>query len=349
MERPVAVLDADGGGLRLLAELNKRLPAEEYVYLADAGRGPYGRTPVAEARRWTEEGAYFLLRFDPKLLVVGSHTMGAVAGEHLRKSLPVPVFSPVGLLTREAVERGGAASLGVLPPGSSNHVQHRPGILEGPGSAVARGRVVALLASDTSLASGVYQEALAKAAVKGVLCPASELTEALAAGAVAAEEGVAQPAPSGRGASPARRGGGTNGRETPSATGESPRWRAGEQGPGRLGALLEKTLAPALEARPRVQAVLLGESALGLVAPLIRQFVGPEVPVIDVLARLAGEVERMLALTRTLRPPGGAGRRYFLASGDAERFAERGATLYGGPLGHVVMVSPQQFFAQRGA
>jgi glutamate racemase len=111
---------------------------------------------------------------------------------------------------------------------------------------------------------------------------------------------------------------------------------------------VRETLAAALEAEPRVGAVLLAESALGLVAPLIRQFVGPEVPVIEVLAELAGEVERMLALTRTLRAPGGAGARYFLASGDVESFGERGAALYGGPLGHVVNASPQRFFEQRG-
>jgi glutamate racemase len=295
MERPVALLDGDGGGLRLLAELTRQVPAEDYVYLADSARGPYGRAAAADVRRWTEEGAYFLLRFDPKVLVLADHTMGALAGESLRVKFPVPVFSPGALLCREAAERGF--------------------------------RVVAVLGSETSLASGFYQEALAKAGVRGVLCPASALTEAVADGCCQAPEG-----PLASGARPAP------------FTGT----RADPEGPaGRLGMLLGEALAPALESEPRVEAVLLAESALGLLTPLVEELMGPGVTVIDVTARLAGEVERLLALTRTLRPPGGEGARHFLASGDVNCFGERAAALYGGPLGRVGRASPQRFFAPR--
>jgi glutamate racemase len=110
---------------------------------------------------------------------------------------------------------------------------------------------------------------------------------------------------------------------------------------------VEEALAPALESEPRVEAVLLAESALGLVTPLVEQVMGPEVPVMEVLAELAGEVERMLSLSGVLRPPGAEGSRHFLASGDVDRFRERGAALYGGPLGRVVRASPQRFFEPR--
>ena len=301
MERPVALLDSDGGGLRLLAELTRRLPAEDYVYLADSARGPYGRATVAEARLWTEQGAYFLLRFDPKVLALASHTMGALAGERLRKSFPVPVFSPCGLLARRLVEPG-AYEVG------AGGVPGLPGLPAGRGAGPG---VVALLASDTSLASGFYQEALAKARASAVPCPASELTEALADGAAEGERGK------------------------PGAA-------------ARLAALVEKALAPALAAEPRVEAVLLAESALELVAPFVRQLLGSEVLVVSVLAQLAGEVERLLTLAGTLRPPAGEGLRYFLASGDVERFRERGAALYGAALGRVVAASPGRFFEQIG-
>jgi glutamate racemase len=287
MERPVALLDGDGGGLRLLAELTRQVPAEDYVYLADSARGPYGRASAADVRRWTEEGAYFLLRFDPKVLVVADHTMGALAGESLRKKFPVPVFSPCALLCREAAERPVSAPVSRGAPGA---------------------RVVAVLGSETSLASGFYQEALARVGVRGILCPASALAEAVADGLRQAPEG--QPA-------------------------------------GRLGTLVEEALAPALEGEPRVEAVLLAESALGLVTPLVERVVGPEVPVMEVLAELAGEVERMLSLSGVLRPPGAEGSRHFLASGDVDRFRERGAALYGGPLGRVGRASPQRFFEPR--
>jgi len=217
--------------------------------------------------------------------------MGALAGERLRKKFPVPVFSPCALLCREAAERPVPA----------------------PTTQTPGARVVAVLGSETSLASGFYQEALARVGVRGILCPASALAEAVAEGLRQAREG--QPA-------------------------------------GTLETLVEEALAPALESEARVEAVLLAESALGLVTPLVERVVGPGIPVIEVLAELAGEVERMLSLSGVLRPPGAdgsrkAGARHFLASGDVDRFRERGAALFGGPLGRVVKASPQSFFEPR--
>jgi len=152
MERPIAILDSGVGGLRVMAELARRLPAEDVIYLADTARGPYGRSPVAEVRRWTEECAYYMLRFDPKVLVVTCHTMGAAAGEFLRKRLRVPVFLSPGLLCQSGLAERTAGA-------------------------------VAILASETSLASGCYQRALGQAGVEVVCCPASELLEALEQGA----------------------------------------------------------------------------------------------------------------------------------------------------------------------
>ena len=157
MERPIAVLDSGVGGLRVMAALARQLPAEDIVYLADTARGPYGRRPMAEVRRWAEECAYFLLRFEPKVLVVACHTAGAVAGEPLRRKFPVPVFLAPGLLCQRAAAEPTA------------------------------GRVV-LLASETALAAGFYQEALREVAV--VCCPATELLEALEGGAPSSEAGL---------------------------------------------------------------------------------------------------------------------------------------------------------------
>jgi len=267
MERPIAILASDVGGLRVMTALARRAPAEDFIYLADTGRGPYGGCPVAEVRRWTEQCAYYLLRFDPKVLVVACYTMGAVAGEHLRKKLPVPAFLAPGLLRQRA-------------------------------EAEATAGTVALLASETALATGFYPSVLGGARV--VCCPATELLEALAGRA---------------------------------ATGEKD-----------IRALLERALTPAR--RADAGAVLLGEVSLGEVGPLVAETLGPDVRVIDVVEELVEEVERMLAMTVLSRPRGGDGGRYVFVSGDAEEFRERGARVYGEPLGRVDVASPQRFFQQ---
>ena len=50
--RPVGVFDSGVGGLTVLHELLVRLPHEDYLYLADSARLPYGaRAPERAARR----------------------------------------------------------------------------------------------------------------------------------------------------------------------------------------------------------------------------------------------------------------------------------------------------------
>ena len=46
--RPIAVFDSGVGGLTVLHELLVQLPHEDFVYLGDTARFPYGERPAAE-------------------------------------------------------------------------------------------------------------------------------------------------------------------------------------------------------------------------------------------------------------------------------------------------------------
>ena len=285
MEKPIAILDSGVGGLRVMAALARQLPAEDIIYLGDTGRGPYGRGPMAEVRRWAEECAYFLLRFGPKVLVVACHTAGAVAGESLREKFPVPVFLAPGLLCQRAA------------------VETTTG-------------VVALLASETALAVGFYQEALGEVAL--ACCPATGLLEAL------------------EGRAPIRR------------PADEAALRAA------LERSLAPACDAAARNGTEVEVVLLGEASLGGVGPLVEELLGAGVRVVEVAEALAGEVARTLATGPPAggRPPGrttrmsGKGGRYIFVSGDVEHFRRWGPLLYGGPLGRVDVASPERFFRQ---
>ena len=78
-ERPIAVFDSGVGGLTVLAELRRRLPAEPTLYLGDNGRAPYGPRPADEVRRFTLEAADWLLAQDVKLLIIACNTATARA------------------------------------------------------------------------------------------------------------------------------------------------------------------------------------------------------------------------------------------------------------------------------
>ena len=67
--QPVGVFDSGVGGLTVLHELLVSLPAEDYLYLGDTARFPYGERTQAELEAFAIEIAEYLLAAGAKLLV----------------------------------------------------------------------------------------------------------------------------------------------------------------------------------------------------------------------------------------------------------------------------------------
>jgi glutamate racemase len=93
--RAIGVFDSGVGGLTVLSELHRRLPNESTVYLGDNARAPYGPRDADEVRRFTLEGVDWLLRQDPKLLVLACNTATSQALDAVRAASPVPVLGVV--------------------------------------------------------------------------------------------------------------------------------------------------------------------------------------------------------------------------------------------------------------
>ena len=58
--RPIGVFDSGVGGLTVLHECLVTLPHEDFTYVGDNARLPYGPRPLAEIRRYAHEVAAFL-------------------------------------------------------------------------------------------------------------------------------------------------------------------------------------------------------------------------------------------------------------------------------------------------
>src|SRR4029450_5794297 len=89
-ELPIAVFDSGVGGLTVLHEFLVSLPEEDYVYLGDDARFPYGAKQPDELRECVERNTRYLLERGAKLLVIactpaagaGLQTARAVAAQH---------------------------------------------------------------------------------------------------------------------------------------------------------------------------------------------------------------------------------------------------------------------------
>jgi glutamate racemase len=134
-QRPVGVFDSGVGGLTVLHELLVRLPHEDYVYLADSARLPYGDRRPDELREFALEVAEELLGRGIKLLVVACNSATAAALPALQERLMETTL--------------GVEALGVVQPAAVQAV-----------AATRRGRV-GVLGTPATVATGAYAAAIA--------------------------------------------------------------------------------------------------------------------------------------------------------------------------------------------
>jgi glutamate racemase len=97
--RAVGVFDSGMGGLTVLHECLVTMPHEDFVYLGDAARLPYGPRPLAEISRFAREIGRFLVGEDVKLILVACNAATSAALPELQADLDVPV---VGVIVPEA-------------------------------------------------------------------------------------------------------------------------------------------------------------------------------------------------------------------------------------------------------
>jgi glutamate racemase len=135
-ERPVAVFDSGVGGLTVLHELLVALPHEDFLYLGDTARFPYGERTVEELERFSLEIAEVLLAERAKLLVVACNTATAAALPALQRRMMETTL--------------GVDVLAVVRPEAAKAV------------AQTRNGRIGLLATPATVRSGAYDRAVAQ-------------------------------------------------------------------------------------------------------------------------------------------------------------------------------------------
>jgi glutamate racemase len=105
-ELPVAVFDSGVGGLTVLHECLVSLPHEDFLYLGDTARFPYGDRSRAQLEGFACELADILLEHGTKLMVVACNSATSAALPALRTRLEgrVPLVTVVAPESRLAAE-----------------------------------------------------------------------------------------------------------------------------------------------------------------------------------------------------------------------------------------------------
>lgn len=119
-EAPVGVFDSGVGGLSVLAEINRLLPNESLLYVADCGHIPYGEKSPEFIRQRCRQVAEFFQQQGAKAMVLACNTATVAAVADLRERYPQwplvgmePAVKPAAAATRSGVV-GVLATTGTL-------------------------------------------------------------------------------------------------------------------------------------------------------------------------------------------------------------------------------------------
>lgn len=167
---PVGVFDSGVGGLTILRDLLRELPAERFLYVGDTGNCPYGVRPRAEIQTLSLAAARFLIDHGAKIIVVACNTASVSALAELRAKLPEVKFVGVVPAVKPAAERTHAGVVGVAATEASARGDYLRGLIHQHADGV---RVLAVGCPDlvTLAEAGVLDGAEAEAAVRAYVGP----------------------------------------------------------------------------------------------------------------------------------------------------------------------------------
>lgn len=129
---PIGVFDSGMGGLTVLKSLRGQLPDESFIYLGDTARLPYGTKSATTVQHYALQMAKILVERQIKALVIACNTATTAALPHLQELLH---YMPV---------------VGVVTPGAKSAVE------------MTKNQRIAVLATETTIASGAYQDNILK-------------------------------------------------------------------------------------------------------------------------------------------------------------------------------------------
>lgn len=119
---PIGIFDSGVGGLSVLKHLKKLLPSENFIYLGDAARTPYGTKGANTILQYSKECVQYLEFCQVKLIVVACNTASSIAVPRLKQEHSLPI---IGMIETASSKAEKVAVLGTKATIKSNAYQEK--------------------------------------------------------------------------------------------------------------------------------------------------------------------------------------------------------------------------------
>ncbi len=110
---PIGIFDSGVGGTSIWKEINKQMPYESCIYLADSINAPYGEKSPSEILDLSIKNSELLIAQNCKIIVVACNTATTNAIDYLRQNYPVP-FIGIEPAIKPAALNSKSKKVGVL-------------------------------------------------------------------------------------------------------------------------------------------------------------------------------------------------------------------------------------------
>ena len=117
--RPIGVFDSGVGGMTVLKAMKEKLPEENFIYLGDTKRFPYGSKSKQTIIELTKNGIDFLLKQNVKLVVIACGTATSQALKEVQNNYQVPILGVIEptvqyIQTKQKTKIGVIATAGTI-------------------------------------------------------------------------------------------------------------------------------------------------------------------------------------------------------------------------------------------
>lgn len=113
-ERPIGLFDSGIGGLTVLKTLLDEFPNENFIYLGDTARLPYGSKSPNTIQRYLKQNVDFLLAQNVKAVIVACNSASTVLLNANELSFPVKVYNVIEPGAETALAKSVSKKIGVL-------------------------------------------------------------------------------------------------------------------------------------------------------------------------------------------------------------------------------------------
>ncbi len=113
----IGIFDSGLGGLCALAELQKLLPNEHFIYFGDTGRTPYGTRSDEKICEYAASDVRFLLSKNVKAILCACGTVSSVALPKMEFN--IPVSGTISPSAHEAAELTSNKIIGIMATGAT--------------------------------------------------------------------------------------------------------------------------------------------------------------------------------------------------------------------------------------